>query len=419
MTLFTIAIAATFVALAILSFLSPSLVLLGSWLPLHLLLAGAASTAIAGVMPFFSAAVSNAPPAATGVRLVGVLGVAVGACLLVVGRGFWPVGVSFAGAPIAGSSVAALGGLAYLLGLGGVAASTLLPLRFALGARRLFMGAVYGLALANAAVGVTVSTSLLLGWSPIVAAWGVLKPAHAWLNLFGFVSLVIAGSLLHLLPTVAGARINRTAASMACFAGLASGPPLAALGFTVRVDVLAMLGAALTVLGAGALAWHALAVMRSRARWTTDPSWHLFTTWSLVLGIVWFVGATVIATGQVLAGGASPAGWSLATLAVPIGVGWAAQVLVGAWSHLVPAVGPGNPVQHARQRALLGRLGGVRVLALNLGGLMAVAGHAAGIAALESLGLVIVLVTGAVAIVLLGTALAVVGRGQTRSEASD
>jgi nitrite reductase (NO-forming) len=351
-------------------------------------------------MPFFSAAVSNAPPAATPVRLTGVLGAAAGTALIVGGRLLVP------GVPL----VSGLGGVLFLGGVAAVAAATLLPLRFALAARRFFMGAVYGIALANVAAGAVIGTGYFLAWQPILEAWSVLKPAHAWLNLFGFVSLAIAGSLLHLLPTVVGARISRTLASMLCFAGFALGPALAAIGFIVGVGWLAVIGALLTLGGGLALAWHAAIVMRARARWTTDPDWHAFTSGSLLAGIGWFAVAGSIAAAQVVGGGATADGWSLAQLALPLGMGWAAQILVGSWSHLVPAVGPGTPEQHARQRTILGRFGRWRVVALNIGLALGVAGQVAGMPLAVQAGAVLALVTGGIAVVLLAAAFLVLVR---------
>jgi nitrite reductase (NO-forming) len=398
-TLLAIVLAAGFVALALAALLAPPALSQGTWLPLHLLLAGAAPTAIAGVMPFFSAAVSGAPPARLTVRLGGVVGVAIGAGVVIGGR-LMSVEIGSVGSLIAG-----LGGVVYLGGLLAVAAATLLPLRAALGPRRFFMGAIYGLALLNVIAGVSLSTLFLLGWAPVLAAWGTLKPAHAWLNLFGFISLVIAGSLLHLLPTVAAARIRRTLASMVTFVALAAGPSLVAIGFVLRMDLLALAGAALVVTGAGALAWHALTVLRSRARWTTDRAWHTFATWSLLAGIGWFVVAALIAAGQIAGAGASAAAWDLRPLLVPLGVGWAAQVLVGAWSHLVPAVGPGSLEQHARQRRILGRAAVPRLLLVNGGAATIMAAHSLGNPVLGLIGGAAVALAGIAAVGLLLAAL--------------
>lgn len=399
-TALAIGLAAGFVGLTLASLLLPDTARLGAWLPLHLLLAGAASTAIAGVMPFFSAAVSGAPPAPAAVRLLAVAAVAGGALVIAAGRLLSPP-LTGADPPLAG-----LGGLVYLVGLIAVATATLLPLRSALGPRRFVMGTIYGVAILNAVIGAALGTLLLLGWSEIAGGWAALKPAHAWLNVFGFVSLAIAGSLLHLLPTVAGARISRTRSSIVCFAAVASGPLVAAIGFAITSQPLAVLGAAVLVVGALALAIHGANVLRARATWTTDPDWHRFATWSLVAGIGWFVVGTVIAATSVVAGWSTHEAWQLAPLVAPIGIGWVGQVLVGAWSHLLPAVGPGSPERHAGQRRALG-LGGTVRLALVNGGVaaMVVAGFVPELGVLFAVGLVGAALAGVAAVALIGRAL--------------
>jgi hypothetical protein len=56
-------VAAAFLVAAAASLTLPAGATRGLWLPLHLALAGAATTAIAAVMPFFAAAFAAAPPA--------------------------------------------------------------------------------------------------------------------------------------------------------------------------------------------------------------------------------------------------------------------------------------------------------------------------------------------------------------------
>jgi hypothetical protein len=43
------------------------------------------------------------------------------------------------------------------------------------------------------------------------------------------------------------------------------------------------------------------------------------------------------------------------------------QVIVGSWTHLVPAIGPGDPVRHAWQRRILGRAAWPRLIAFQIG----------------------------------------------------
>lgn len=55
----------------------------------------------------------------------------------------------------------------------------------------------------------------------------------------------------------------------------------------------------------------------------------------------------------------------MAIIGVPLALGWVAQVLIGSWTHLVPAIGPGDQAAHAIQRRRLGRWGTVRVVSWN------------------------------------------------------
>jgi len=393
-----VTLAAGYLALTLLSLLAPPATRMGAWLPLHLLLAGAAATAIAGVMPFFSAGVASVPPAPTSVRLVGVLGIATGAGLVVLvrlgGHGAIDNGV-----------LGAVAGVVYLAGIGGVAAATLLPLRAALGPRRAALAVSYGMALGCVAVGALIGTLAIAGWTPALGAWDVLRPTHAWLNVFGFLSLVIAASLLHLLPTVAGTRIERTPASMVVLIGMMTGPLTVAVGFVTRLAPLVLLGSAVVVAAALALVWHAATVLRRRGRWTTDLAWHRFVQWSLLASVGWFAVGATLAAAVVVQGGATARGWDSSVVLGPLALGWAAQALVGAWSHLVPAVGPGSPAVHAHQRSLLGRWATARVLVAQLGIACVVVGVPGDVPALVQLGFVLVGACVLVALVLLVGAL--------------
>ncbi len=48
-------------------------------------------------------------------------------------------------------------------------------------------------------------------------------------------------------------------------------------------------------------------------------------------------------------------------------IGGVSQILVGAMTHLLPAIGPGDHPRHAAQRSLLGRAAGIRLVAINVG----------------------------------------------------
>ena len=354
-TLAGLLVSAGFLAAAVVAAILPESLRRGVWLPVHLALAGAAGTAIASVLPFFVAALSVAPPV-SGIVRVGAIGLIAG-------------GAAAASLGMVGGMepLALAGALGYLAGLAGVAVAAFWPLRAGRGKRRRLVVAAYGAAIAQVAVGVGLVIGMVGGVPPVVEGWVMLKPAHAWLNVFGFLSLVIAATLVHLAPTVAGTRIVPRRSAQAALAGLVTGAPLIALGMALADDRLARIGALAELLGAIALMAHGLAVRHDRGTWTTDPGWHRLTSWSLLAAPAWFLVAVAMATGRILWLGAVPDAWSLGGIAAPLALGWVVQVLIGAWSHLLPSIGPGDMAAHAHQRARLGRAAARRVGALNVG----------------------------------------------------
>ena len=354
-TLAGLLVSAGFLGAAVAAALLPESVRRGVWLPLHLALAGAAGTAVASVLPFFVAALSVAQPMNRIVRggAIGLVAGGAAAASLGMAAGIVPLAV--------------IGGLGYLAGLAGVAVAAFWPLRAGRRSRRPLVVAAYGAAIAQVALGVGLVIAMLAGFPPVVEGWALLKPAHAWLNVFGFLSLVIAATLIHLAPTVAGTRIAPRPSAMLALAGLVAGAPLVALGLALGDDRVARIGALAELLGAITLMAHALAIWHDRGTWTTDPGWHRLTSWSLLAAPAWFLVAVTLASGRILWFGAVPAAWSLAGIAAPLAVGWVVQVLIGAWSHLLPSIGPGDMAAHADQRASLGRGATGRVVALNLG----------------------------------------------------
>jgi nitrite reductase (NO-forming) len=354
-----LAVAAIYLVLALISVLLPPTIRLGAWLPVHLVLAGAATTAIAAVLPFFTTALVVAPPAHPVIRIAGIGLVATGALAVMTAYGHGR-----------GEALPALlAGGAFLSGLGLVAVATFAPIRGALGPRRVLFQRAYSLALANVAVGATVATLLVGGNGAVGAAWGSLKPAHAWLNLVGFAGLVIVTTLLHLAPTVVGTRLRPRASGRLAVIGIALGAPLVAAGFAAELEPLARAGAISVLAGALGVVGHGIAIHLDgdRGRWTTDIGWHRFTSLALLAGQAWLGLGLAVAAARVLDSGANPAGWSLPVLVGPLVIGGVSQVLIGALTHLLPAIGPGDPIRHAAQRRTLGRAAAVRLAALNAG----------------------------------------------------
>lgn len=351
----SIVVAIGFLGAASVAAFLPAAQRLGIWLPLHLALTGAASVAIAGVMPFFSAAFATAQPVDARLRWSSIVAVAVGAGM--VSFGF-----------VAGLlTMAVVGGVVYLAGIALTAVSAFAPLSGGLGPRGGVVAVGYGAALVMVGLGALLASLFLAAWPPVTSSWAFLKPAHAWLNLVGFVSLVIATTLLHFFPTVIGARMKRTRSAQATIVGLALGAAAVAAGFALRSDLVARLGAIATVVGTLSLAVYAWDVWTTRARWTGDHGWHRFAMGGLVSAMTWFVIGSTIAAGRVLADGADPAATRSDILVAPLVAGWAGLTLVASATHLVPSVGPGGPAAHARQRRLLGRGATSRLLAANAG----------------------------------------------------
>ena len=174
----------------------------------------------------------------------------------------------------------------------------------------------------------------------------------------------------------------------------ALGVPLIVASLILGLPVVAGGGAAVVLVGAIALAVEAVATVRARGRWTTDPAWHLVAEVGLVAGVVWYVVGITLASGRLAAFalGHAPDGWSTPLVAAPLAVGWVVQVLVASWTHLLPSIGPGDRPAHARQRVVLGSSAVPRLIALNLGAALLAIGWPTGAAPLAAAGLVLVAV---------------------------
>lgn len=363
-----------------------------SWTTLHLALVGAATVGIGTFMPHFAVTLAGTEPEPARGRLA-VLGIlAVSAVSVTAGVG-------------GGSSwLVVLGAGGVLAGAAGTGWMTFAPLRRGLGRRHPIVQLTYMVALLELAVGVCLALLLYLGWPPVVSRWPELKLAHAWLTLLGFVSLTVVGTLVYLFPTVVGARIVAHRSLVALVVGCVAGPIVVAVAGALGSGALAAAGAWLTVVGALGQAWYVAGTFRRRGRWAYDHGWHRVVIGHLAAGAGWFVLAAVsLAAG--LSSTARVDGWSLGAGAVPLLGGWVVQELIGSWSHLLPAVGPGDVATHARQRARLGRWPLSRLVALNVGVGAAWAGLALETPLLVAIGGALVMGSLAVGLVLFGRSL--------------
>jgi nitrite reductase (NO-forming) len=384
-----IVVAAVFLAASLASLVPPIGPPATPWLPLHLAMAGGAGVAIGAVLPFFTATLAIAHPADARVRIavIGLLA-ASAACVAAELSSGW-------------SGLAVVGGIGYVAGIAGVAVVAFSPIRSAFGQRRPLVVGAYAAALAQVSIGAGLATAFVAGSPAITGAWASLKPAHGWLNVFGFVSVVIVATLVHLGPTVVGARIRPRRSATIAVVALACGPAVIALGHATVVDAVARIGAVAELAGAASLVVTAAQVRRDAAHWTTDLGWHRLTAWSLGAGVAWFALAVAIAAGRTLIMGATPAAWSLETFAVPLVLGWTAQVLVGSWTHLLPAIGAGDQRGHAGARRILGRAAVPRWAGWNAGVAMLAVGSWAHDPRATVVGAALVGTAAAIALVLL------------------
>lgn len=398
-----LAMAVAFLVAALASLGIPEAARLGTWLPLHLVLAGAVGTAIAAMVPFFLAALSVAPPARVWLRISSLVLVAAGATAGVVGR---------LPAVVGAEGLAAAGAVAYVAGMAAVGLAAMLPLLHAAGTRRPLTELAYLVALLDVIAGVSLVALFLAANPGVTGHWAALRVAHAWLNVLGFVTLIVAGTLVHFAPTVLGSRIRRRRSGVAAVALLAAAAPLAASGYAAGPEgvgaVLVRFGVGALVAGAAAITVHGIQARHDRAGWTTDLDWHRFTGGSLLVAPAWLlVGAAVLAAAA-LEHGAAPHGWRLDRVGAPVVLGFVVQVLLGSMSHLLPAVGPGTPQAHAAQRRLLGRWARARLTGWNAGIAilsLGMLGPVAGSATLAPVGLGLALASGAATLLLLIRAL--------------
>ena len=183
--------------------------------------------------------------------------------------------------------------------------------------------------------------------------------------------------------------------------------PLIALGYGAGLDLVGRTGAVVELVGAAALAVHAAGVARDRGVWTSDFGWHRFAGLSLLAAPVWLLVAVAIGAGRILWLGTTPMAWSVGLVAIPLIAGGIGQVLIGSWTHVIPAIGPGDQRVHAIQRRWLGTAAVPRWLAWNAGVLLATTGAPADAGAIVVVGGMLLGSTLVVGLVLLGLSVTV------------
>ncbi len=325
------------------------------WLMIHLLLLGAVSHSILVWSRYFADALLHTP-ARDGDRVrqsIRLVLLNAGTLLVVVGvlAGRWPV--TAVGATAVGAAALWHGG-ALLRQL-----TTALSARFAPTVR------YYVAAAALLPVGA------LLG---ILLARGVddetherLVTAHVALNLLGWLGLTVLGTLVTLWPTMLRTRIAPGAerAATRALPVLVAAVTLTVVSAVAGVLTGAAVGVALYLVGVGVLA-----VPFARAARNKPPS--AFPTWSVLAGLLWLVGAlALLAPALLTAPSWAQAYDRISALTPALALGFAAQVLIGALSYLMPVMLRGGPSVVRATNEVFDRAGPARIVVVNAGLLVA------------------------------------------------
>lgn len=314
------------------------------FLLIHLLLLGAATNAILVWSSHFTVAVLRSPAPASrrpeairlGILNTGVVGV------LVAGT----TGASWLAVPASALVFAAVA--AHLTALA-VRLRRSLPAPYAVTVHYYLAAAVALL------VGVPAGGAMM-----VIDHTAGLRLFHAHVNILGWISLTVLGTVLTLWPTVLRTRMA-TGAVRAARTAL----PLAVGGLVLLgAGLLAwwpVLGTAGLVLFAAAVATIAVpAVAAARRR---PPS--SFAAWSIAAAIGWLLVALAVdAVTLLTAADAAEAAARSGAVLVPLLAGFVAQVLVGAMAYLLPVVLGGGPAvvrantavmeKHWSQRVVMG-----------------------------------------------------------------
>lgn len=323
----------------------------GDWLMVHLLLLGAVSTAILVWSQHFADTLLRRPAMGGrvfhGVRLGGHT---LGAGLVVAGMttALWPL--VLAGGILVGAVAVTHAVTLFLQSRGA------LPARFG---PLVWYYIAAGLAL-------VIGVGLGVVMARVALPDGLhdrLYPAHLAFNLLGWVGLTVVGTVILLWPTVLHTRVSDAVDAIARRALWLMVGGLVVVGGSVGLDVrpLFALGILIYLVGVGFVVVEGVRQARRSVQGT-------FASWSIGAGVLWFAFCT-IAFGVVVveatgwADAASGIGW----LVGPFAVGFAAQVLLGALSHLLPVVLGGGPEASRRTARELNRAGLYRVGVLNLG----------------------------------------------------
>lgn len=317
------------------------------WLLIHLLLLGAVTNAIVVWSAHFASAVLQAPApssrrgeaARLAVLNLGVAGVLAGGAAA--GGWRWVA--------VAGSALVFVAVLAHL---------TVLVVRLRRSLPAPFTVTVhYYLAAA---------TALLAGipagaWILVAGTDARLLLFHAHVNVLGWVTLTVLGTLLTLWPAVLRTRMADGAVRAATTALPLAVAGLALLGLGLLTWWRVAVAGGLVLFAAGVVVAAVPPIAAARRR---PPS--SFAAWSIAAAVGWLlVALTIDAATLITAAEPESAASRFGDVLVPLLVGFTAQVLLGALAYLLPTVLGGGPALVRARLAVLERHWPQRVVMAN------------------------------------------------------
>ncbi|WP_226913221.1 multicopper oxidase domain-containing protein [Gephyromycinifex aptenodytis] len=206
-------------------------------------------------------------------------------------------------------------------------------------------------------VGGLLATGPPAPWPPRLLA------AHISLNIFGWIGLTLIGTLVTFWPTLLRTRISPQAE-----AGAARCLPLFLGSITVVVTGALVGHPSIALIGVLAYAFTLLLWGRSLLPPLRTRPPREFAPWSVGAALCWlFIVLTWVIVLLMSQGGRERLAAGHGALVAVAVTGFTAQLLIGALSYLIPAIGGGGPAVVRAAQAPMERAGTLRVVTLNLG----------------------------------------------------
>jgi nitrite reductase (NO-forming) len=321
------------------------------WLMIHLLVLGAVTHSIlVWSRHFADALLHTAPrPGDRRIQSIRLLLLNLGAAVVVAGvlTEVWPV-------TVVGASAVAVAVVWH-------GATLAIQLRHALASRFGVTVRYYVAAAALLPAGLLLGTLLARGLGDPTHEQLVI--AHVTVNVLGWMGLTVVGTLLTLWPTMLRTRMppgaeveaRRVLPLLVAAVLVAAGGAVGGALPVVAVGLVGYLG------GLGFAARPFVLAFRSR-----PPA--SYATWSVLAAVLWLAGlVATLAIGVATTSSWEVAGGRLHLVTPGLAVGFAAQVLLGAMSYLIPEVLGGGPTPVRAANEVLTRGGALRIALINAG----------------------------------------------------